>query len=121
MSVIKIHDLHIQKIADITHVPYSYLLTLRDFGMLNHETARDIVIRHDFKQLAKTGKYTQAQLIIKLSELYGLNPSKIMYILKNKIQHKYYCVQCGTAVKPSAFEKNGGLCDRCYIKLTNIQ
>lgn len=48
MSVARIYDLYAQKIADITHIPYPYIVALRDQGILDQKAARDKLIFHDY-------------------------------------------------------------------------
>ena len=59
MSDAQIYDLYAQKISDITNIPYSYIIALRDNGLLNQKEARDVYKRQDSMRpvLTKLLKY----------------------------------------------------------------
>jgi hypothetical protein len=95
MSVAQIYDLYAQKLSDITNIPYPYIISLRDNGLLDQKEARDKLIRHDYWKLVKTNKFTHNQILEKLSGIYDVNKRKILYAIKVKPKRIYYCRQCG--------------------------
>lgn len=113
MSVAQIYDLYAQKVADITHIPYPYIIALRDQGMLDQKAARDRLIYHDYWKLVKTKKLTENQILEKLAGMYDIDKRKIQYVIKNKPKRMCYCRNCGTHLPRTKFFKNDGLCDRC--------
>lgn len=120
MSVAQIYDLYAQKIADVTHIPYPYIIALRDNGLLNQKEARDKLIRHDYWNLVKTNKFTKNQIIEKLAGLYDVEKRKIIYVIKNKPKHVCYCRQCGVQMMRKKYIQNNGLCDRCISHQINL-
>jgi hypothetical protein len=56
MNVINTHDLYIQKIADVTHIPFSYILQMRDMGIMDQRAARNMLIKHDYTKLSVFGR-----------------------------------------------------------------
>ena len=57
----QIEDRYIQKIADILHIPYPYILALRDMDLLDSKSVRDVLIKRDYYSLLKTKKFTVNQ------------------------------------------------------------
>lgn len=120
MSVARIYDLYAQKIADITHIPYPYIVALRDQGILDQKAARDKLIFHDYWKLVKTKQFTEKQIIEKLSGVYNVNQRKIQYVIKQKPKRMCYCRNCGTQLSQNIFIRNDGLCDRCIAHQINL-
>lgn len=120
MSVAQIYDLYAQKIADITHIPYPYIIALRDQGILDQKAARDKLIFHDYWKLAKTKQLTDKQIIEKLSGMYNVNKLKIKYVIKKKPKRMCYCRSCGVEMSWASFVRSNGLCDRCIAHQINL-
>lgn len=116
MSVAEIYDLFAQKISDITHIPYPYIIALRDNGLMNQKEARDKLIRHDYRQLMRTKKFTHNQIVEKLCGIYDVNKRKVLSIIKAKSKHVFYCRQCGSSILKTKYAQNDGVCDRCISK-----
>lgn len=113
MSTVQIYDLYAQKIADITNVPYPYIVILRDKNLLNLKETRDKLIRHDYWKLVKTNKFTHNQILENLASIYDVNKRQILYAIKFKPKRTYYCQQCGSQLSKIKFIRNNGICDRC--------
>lgn len=116
MKIVEIYDLFAQKIADVTHIPYPYILALRDNGLMNQKEARDKLIRYDYLQLQKTKKFTRNQIVEKLAGIYGVNKQTVLTIVKASSKCVFYCRKCGSAMPKTKYARNDGICDKCISK-----
>lgn len=113
-------DLYAQKIADITHIPVSYILQLRDVDILDDYKTRVLLMKHDYFKLYKTGKFSHSQILEKLSGIYGVSPTTINSSIKKRIYISRYCLRCGQKVTKIKYVTNDGLCDKCFAESIKV-
>lgn len=116
----KIYDLFAQKVADITGIPYPYIIQFRDMGMMDQTEVRNILVRYDYWKLYKSQKLTNPQILVKLSGIYGINVQTIKSIIKNRTKKLCYCTQCGDSMPKKKYVLNEGVCDKCIAKTIEL-
>lgn len=120
MSVPYIFDEYAQKVADVSRVPLSYVLQLRDMGLIDHKSTRDMLIRSDYKKLFKTKKFTKNQILEKLSGIYDVDKRKVQAVVQAKQKKLTFCSKCGSPTSRLEHIRNDGICDKCFSKLINL-
>jgi len=120
MSAPVIYDEYAQKVSDIIQIPLSYVLQLRDKGLLHEKAVRDLLIKNDYIKLTKTKKLTKNQILEKLAGIYNVDKRKVQAVATTKYKSLYYCSKCGSQVSKQEHIRNDGICDKCFSQLINI-
>lgn len=120
MSAPVIYDEYAQKVSDIIQIPLSYVLQLRDKGLLHEKAVRDLLIKDDYIKLTKTKKFTKNQILEKLAGIYNVDKRKVQTVAATKHKSLHYCSKCGSQVSKLEYLRNDGICDKCFSQLINI-
>ena len=113
MNTSQIYDEYVQKLADAVHIPYPYILAIRDKGLFSNKAIRNLLIKNDYFRLLKRGKMTEKQIVEKLSGVYDVSKQTIPYIIKENVRRWCYCVKCGKKLNRVTYIRNDGICDKC--------
>lgn len=115
-----IHDIFLQKLADITGVPAEYVQKLRDKGMLDQQRIRDLLIQRDYWALYRTKKLRSPQIVDKLTNFYHISAGTVYSAMRTNTPRIFFCKRCGIQLSKDAYERGDGLCGRCIANSINF-
>lgn len=115
-----IHDIFLQKVADISGVPVEYVMKLRDKGMLDQQRTRELLMRHDYYALHRSGKIKKKLIVQKLANFYQVSLTSVYKALHINTSRIFFCKRCGIQLSKDAYEQGDGLCGKCISNSINL-
>lgn len=122
--MIRLDENDISKLAEATGVSVIDLQKLYVMGLLKESAVIGSLVRYDYNQIKKMGKYTPAQIFFALTSKYQITRYAAQNMVYSKYKSRYYCEKCGIEIGKPKYMRNDGLCDKCValsIDLNNIQ
>lgn len=118
--MIQLGDREIHKLSEITGVSHFDLQKLYSMGILHEERTFEHLIKHDFTNLSKMGKYKPGQIMVALAHKYAVTMNKVRSSIYHKRSRYYYCEQCDKRITKTIFTRNNGLCEECVINSIEV-
>ena len=109
-----------RKLAKETGVTAFQLEKMYAMGLLRTARITDLLIRYDYKEIMRSGRYTREQVVMRLMAYYQAGQSKINDAIKDRYSKYHYCDACGKIIDKRTFIRNEGLCDECKSKTIEI-
>ena len=111
-----------EKLSCILAIDGLLIEKLSERELLDTSACRAVVIRSEYNELRRQGKYNGGHITRALAEAYGLSRSAIdLIIYKKESNKKCPCTRCGNPVSRYKFTRYGGLCDACLIRQVKIE
>lgn len=120
--MIRLGEEEIKQLSKVTGVSTIDLQRLYEMGMLNERNSIACLVRDEYTNIRKMGKYTPAQIFFAITHKYKISDYTARSMVYLKIKPTLYCEKCGAVIRKSVYLRNEGLCDECVamtIKLNN--